>query len=116
MTTIQTIQSVPTPMPRASISTTTGEHPDDMALGVDATPDDEPGEDGPVPKSLIRLYQWATARGDISDLLSDGEVERLGADAIRQWESDSGTRSRWVEDAERFLSLAAQEGSNEDGP
>ena len=61
------------------------------------------------PESLEKLRGFAEAKGDISDLLDAGEVERLGVEAVRQWNMDNGTRAEWMQMAERSLSIAAQE-------
>lgn len=86
-------QSVPVPEPQAHIDTSAP--PSSM----------DPGD----PTSLILLQTWAQQGGDISDMLPDGELSRLGSQAIREWHLDSASRKDWVEKAERYLDLAAQE-------
>lgn len=96
----KTIQTHPAPEPRAYIDTSTD-------TPTDSREDNE--------ASLIKLHQWASAGGDISDLLDPSVVDRLGIDAVRQWNLDQGSRKYWVDQAERSLAQAAQEGDDEEG-
>lgn len=87
-------------------------HIDTSAPDID---NDEVNEDG-LPESLIRLYQFAETNGDISHLLEDSVISRIGVDAVRQWQSDEGSREQWMQQAQRSLAVAAQESSDgEDG-
>jgi len=99
MADMTTVQSVPVPEPQAHISTTTGNRREDDT------------DDGL--SSLIKLHQWASTGGDISDQLPLATVERLGIDAVREWEIDNGSRQAWVDNAEESLSIAAQETDDE---
>jgi chaperonin GroES len=92
-----TRQVVPVPEPQGHIDTS--------AL--------EPMEQGD-PSSLAILNAWASSGGDISDMLPDGELSRLGAQTIREWRLDQGSRKDWVERAEHYLDLAAQETDDDD--
>lgn len=113
------VQRVPAPEPRATIDTNSQSRRDQAAQYGGASLDDDPNEpenalgfDTPI--SLMRLMMFAQTGSDISDLLEPGQVATLGADAIRQWEVDKGTRARWLEVAERSLAIAAQE-TDDDG-
>ena len=48
-------------------------------------------------------------------MLEDGQVAKLGVDAVRQWNIDKGTRQDWLNQAEQALAIAAQENDNEEG-
>src|SRR5579862_6174590 len=72
----KTRQSVPTPEPRAHIDTSTQGAPEAEATAEEDT--------------LVRLAQFATASGDISHMLDDATLTRIGTDAIRQWNIDIG--------------------------
>lgn len=97
---MKTVQAVPVPEPQAHLVTGMGAQRDNAANDED-TPE--------IPGSLIKLYQWAEAGGDISDLLDPGVAEQVGIDAVRQWEIDNGSRASWMENAEESLRIAAQE-------
>lgn len=122
MTAITTVQSVPTPSPLATIDTRNQSRraqaegyaggPDDLDTPMD---DDADDGDPALPASMTKLVAIATQGGDISNLLNAGQVEKLGADALRHWEIDKGTRETWLETAKRSLDIAAQE-NDEDGP
>lgn len=92
-TSFATHQAVPSPEPMAYIDT--------------SAPDLNAHENDPT--SLVLLNAFATQGGDISDLLGDGVVERLGVDAIREWRIDQGTRAAWLENADKYLAIAAQD-------
>lgn len=73
---------------------------------------DDTGEDAPPPaepEAIKRLHEFATTQGDISSLLSDDELTRLGADAVREWNDDNASRSEWMDMAKEALDDAAQE-------
>ena len=90
------VQRVPSPEPHAFINTS-----------------DEPANDG-APSPLDRLTEFAQANGDISDLLTDAELTEIGVKAVREWRIDAGSRQDWLQDAEKFLDIAAQERAEED--
>jgi len=86
--------------------------------GDNPDPEDDAPTDEP-PESLVLLHSFASQGGDISDLLAPGQTEKLGTDAVRQWQVDSGSRAKWLEVAERSLAIAAQETDDDgerDGP
>lgn len=91
----KTVQRVPVAEPRAHIDTADQGRPDT----------DEPDHI----YTLGRLKQFAEQGGDISDLLEPGTLTRLGVDSVRQWRMDAGTRSDWLEHADKYLNQAAQE-------
>lgn len=93
---IKTVQRVPVPEPRAHIDTS-------ALPATDVETDDE------IPPSLITLYQFAEAGGDISHLLDEDQITSIGTRAVREWRLDSGSRKKWLEQAKRSLAIAAQE-------
>lgn len=129
-TSIKTVQQVPISEPMASIDTRNQSRLAQVgqfsgggnALGGVDDPFDagDGGADGDIPASLIKLYRIAESAGDnICDLLEPGQVERLGTDAVREWRIDEGSRAQWKDDAEEFLSIAAQDDDgydDRDGP
>lgn len=96
----KTVQRVPVPEPMAHIDT----------AGQGAPDTDEHDHIG----ALITLRQFAEKGGDISDLLDNGTITRLGVEAVRQFNMDSGTRSDWLEHATKYLDLAAQESGDDE--
>jgi len=94
-----TVQRVPVPEPMAHIDTSDQGAPeqDDEHLG-----------------SLIKLHQYAAENGDISEMLDDGVLTRLGVDAVREFNMDAGTRQDWLEHAKKYLDLAAQESDTDE--
>jgi chaperonin GroES len=84
-------QAVPVPEPQATIDTS-------------AAPTQAPDV-----SSLQLLEMWAQTGGDISDTLRPGQLETMGARAIREWRMDASSRKDWVDKAKGFLDLAAQE-------
>lgn len=58
---------------------------------------------------LLRLAEIAEARGDITDMLDDDTLARIGLDCIRDYETDCADRSEWEKTAEKALKIAAQE-------
>ena len=103
----KTYSAVPAPEPTgAVINTSAPAVANDPAIAQD--------DGSEYPASLRLLYSFAEAGGDISHLLDPGEVGAIGIRAVREWEIDDGTRTRWKRTAERSLELAAQE-SDEDG-
>jgi chaperonin GroES len=94
---IHQVQRVPSPEP-------TGAHINTS----DDTPDTSPHS------ALDRLQMFASATGDISDLLTDAELTELGIKAIQEWRLDAASRSDWKERAERDLAIASQERQEDD--
>lgn len=92
---IRTVQRVPSPEPQAFINTS-----------------DQPAND--APSSLDRLTEFAQTNGDISHLLDDATLTELGVKAVREWRLDAGSRQDWLNNAERFLDIAAQQRPEED--
>lgn len=62
-----------------------------------------------APKITGRLRKFATASGDISKLLDDGELTTLGVHAVRDWERDDADRATWKTAVTAALALAAQD-------
>lgn len=102
---VKLVQHVPVPEPQAHITTSAG--PD-----VSNDMDDMDEAVGMLP--LLRLHEFASAGGDISSLLDEGELTDLGARAVREWNIDAGSRQDWLERAEHYLDLAAQETDDEE--
>lgn len=61
------------------------------------------------------LRRFAAANGDISSLLDASVVTELGVKAVREWRIDQGSRETWLDNAERYLAIAAQEHEDIDG-
>ena len=102
--TARTIQRVPVPEPMAHIDTanqgvSTGEYG---------------GDQDDYTQHLIKLHQFASQGGDISDLLDAGQLTELGVKACREYRMDEGSRADWLEHAKKYLDLAAQESDDED--
>lgn len=93
-----TYQSEPVPEPQAHIDTSAPDTFDDDVNQL----------------SLLRLQEWATTGGDISESLDPSELSSLGARAIREWREDAGSRNDWLDKAEHYLDLAAQETDDEE--
>lgn len=112
-TAMKTVQSVPSPEPQASIDT----NAQSRRAQAESYSEGEPlvEEDGGIPHSLVKLFMFAEAGGDICDLLDPGVVSSLGPEVVRQWRMDDGSRDAWRELAEKSLRIAAQEGDDE-GP
>jgi chaperonin GroES len=71
-----------------------------------------PGE-GDYPPEIAFLFELAERSGeDVSDLIED-QISTIGWNARREYEIDQGSRSRWLETAERGLDLAAQDEDDE---
>lgn len=105
-TNIKTVQRVPVPEPMAHI-TTGGGQPDERDYDLDAdTPDYE--------HHLIKAHAYAQRGGNICEMLDPAKVAEIGVKAVREWNMDSGSRKDWVENAKKYLDLAAQETNNED--
>ena len=95
---IKSVQRVPSPEPTgAHINTALDTGPEDSEL-----------------KPLDRLHMFASAGGDISDLLTDAELSELGVTAIREYRIDDSSRADWKQRAERDLRIAAQEREEDD--
>lgn len=58
---------------------------------------------------LAYLAEISQAQGDISSLLDEDTLTRIGADAIRDYEIDDEDRGEWLKTAEKSLKIAAQE-------
>lgn len=98
MTEMLQVGEVPSPQPQAHIDTSDQGEPQA----------EQPGS------SLDRLHMFATAGGDISDLLTADQLTDIGVKAVREWEIDEGSRANWVRKAKRSLDVAAQEREEED--
>jgi chaperonin GroES len=71
---------------------------------------EDEGPEAQSPQSSIeRLLQFAEARGDISDLLDESELTKLGYDVVEDWKRDDESRSEWKTKVEAALKVAAQE-------
>src|ERR1700743_2730520 len=107
--------SHPSASPLAVIDTSSSDRPDLGGVGKESENDDNE-----LPESLIKLFQFANFTSDkdsvggICHLLDDSVISRIGVDAVRQWHIDQGSRDHWMQQAERSLSIAAQE-SDDDG-
>jgi hypothetical protein len=99
---MKTVQQVPAPEPHAFLDTAA------------PTPLDVSDPAALLP-ALVKLHEWASKGGDISDSLDPGVVVRMGTDAVRQWDLDNGSRQTWMNLAEASLAMAAQETDDEEG-
>lgn len=61
------------------------------------------------PDTLRRLYELASAEGDISHLLTEQDLASLGARVVEDYDLDKRSRKEWEDKATRALSRAAQE-------
>ena len=115
---ITTVQRVPAPEPQARIAPTSSRRAQVLqfqaGLGDMMTLHDAP-EAKSAPDSLIRLMELASAGGDISAEIGDGVADRIGQDAVREWEIDNGSRTAWVDATEKGLAAAAQESDADEG-
>ncbi len=74
-----------------------------------------PRADGPHRHGQLSLLrEYAETGGDISHLLDSGTLVRMGTDAVREWRMDTGSRAQWLEHAEKYLNLAAQDDDDDD--
>lgn len=69
----------------------------------DEGPEEEQSE------SRKRLEEFASKRGDISELLSADELSKLGAKVVADYERDDESRSEWKNKVKEALSDAAQD-------
>ena len=102
----------PFAQPHAFINTS--EPGADAESPQDRGDDEEEENEDSIPESLTRLYEFAKTQGDISHLIDEGVLNRIGVDAVRQWHIDEGSRGKWLEQANRSLSIAAQESDEGD--
>jgi chaperonin GroES len=81
------------------------------AAYADAPEDVQDADDAvdAAPEAADRLEQFATADGDISEFLTDDELEALGAKVVDEWNSDRGSIQSWRDAAEKALKQASQE-------
>src|SRR5580692_7392130 len=107
------VQSVPAPEPQARIDTNSQSRRDQAEGYADGLGMGD-GPENPFPESIALLHAFASAKGDISDLLKPGQAEKLGVDAVQQWETDDGSRMKWKTSAQRYLDMAAQENPESD--
>lgn len=83
------------------------------------TGEPEAANDADVPEGLAFLYEIASKGGNLCDVLDAGLVDRIGQDAVREWQLDKGSRERWEQVTEKGLRLASQErgeGESKDYP
>ena len=80
-----------------------GDELEDMNLEAELSPQAR------YERTVSTLLSFVDAKGDISDLLTPGEVSSIGTRAVREWRMDQGSRSGWVDQAERGLMIATQE-------
>lgn len=86
--------------------------PEPSAL-TGSTMNDESHSDRPAHETLI---DFINQKGDISDLLSPGELDQIGRDAIQEWGMDKGSNESWREKCEYGLEIASQNFENEEAP
>lgn len=91
------VGEVPAPSPQAHINTSDQGAPDNQSH-----------------TSLDTLTMFASAGGDISDLLTETQLTEIGVKAVREWEIDEGSRAEWKRKAQRNLDIAAQEREDDD--
>jgi chaperonin GroES len=66
-----------------------------------------------APSGLSRLLQFAEARGDITELLTEQELANLGHDVVEDYRRDDASRADWKDKVEAALRHAAQEDDGE---
>ena len=110
------VQRRPLPTPQASIDTNSKQDYSDAVSSAIDEVESELENDRTIDfkASIDLLTSFIEAKGNICDLLSDGEVSRIGNDAVREWRTDAGSISDWKDIAERGLSLAAQDTSGDE--
>ena len=104
---MKTVQRRPLPVPEAKI-------PDAMPVRSGLIPmfTDEKGMEEPTDDfegQLELLQSFIMAGGNITDLLSEGQVQEIGVNAVREWRTDLGSNEKWRETANRGLNLASQD-------
>lgn len=107
---IRTIQTHPATEPRGHL--VSGQNRRAMVSEFEG--DDDDHDEDASSNSIARIMEFASAEGDISDLLDEGRVAQIGVRAIDEWHIDQGSREHWLEVTERGLSLAAQESDDDD--
>lgn len=76
-------------------------------LYADDLEDEAPGHD--EGEQINRLQSFANAEGDISHLLTEDELNALGAKVVEEWNKDKNDNSDWREASEEALKQAAQD-------
>lgn len=67
------------------------------------------GDENADPTPLQKLIALAQAEGDISHVISDADLARLGSDVVADYEQDRADRSEWEETVANAFKAAAQE-------
>lgn len=83
----------------------------DLAF-ADPEDDDLALEEAGETDAAARLEQFANRDGDISDLLTDDELQALGAKVVDEWNADKGSIQEWRDGAEKALKQASQDGGD----
>lgn len=105
---ITTVQRVPAPEPQASIAPGASRLAQVAQFGLDQGVPDIPADQDAL-GALAFLQSLAQAPGDISDLIGPGIAERIGQDAVKEWDIDCGSITDWTRITEEGLAKAAQE-------
>ena len=117
---INIVQRVPAPEPQPVISPGSSRRAQVRQFGVPGAqianePEAPPRATGEPPESLRRLIEFASTPGDISHLLEPGIIGRIGEEAVREWEIDTGSITDWTRITEEGLAKAAQESDEQEG-
>jgi chaperonin GroES len=93
------------------------EAPEDPGEAVAKEPLEDPHapDANGITPTMRRLEAFINAKGDISHMLDDGELTRIGSAAIQEFRMDEGSNASWREMAERAMLKAAQEREDEGG-
>ena len=117
---INIVQRVPAPEPQPVISPGSSRRAQVRQFGAPGTqianePETPSRSTGEPPESLRRLIEFASTPGDISHLLEPGIIGRIGEEAVREWEIDTGSITDWTRITEEGLAQAAQESDEQEG-
>jgi len=107
---MKTVQRRPLPEPEAKI-------PNGMPVKTGQIPmftDDTQDRSEDFEAQIELLQSFIAAGGDISDLLSEGQIQEIGVNAVREWRTDLGSNEKWRDTANRGLNLASQDTDDDD--
>ena len=103
----------PLPEPQARITPNLGVKSGQIPMFTDEGEKTPENEDFHGQIELLKSF--IDAKGDISDLLSSGQVQRIGLDAVREWRTDRSSNEPWRKTAQKGLDLATQD-TDDDQP
>jgi len=109
-----TRQVRPLPEPQAHIVTGGNDNSEIDDIVYDVAGDLEAERAETFRNSVELLSSFIDARGNICDLLDSDTVAAIGYAAVREWNDDLGSISKWRDLAEKGLCLATQDFDDED--